>query len=304
MEIQIPFRVEYQTENPVPIPEIVDSLLALQLVLEEAGRNLELFVPGLTVEDVSIRVQEISHGSLKELLLIGLFASFQEDLERDLPALVYELTGVEMPENTHTLLTILALVAIVYGADFIKQAVVDGLRDGPVRQWKKALIADLANATGRSADDVERVLDQRYQKKGRIKQLADASVRFFRPSKRQGDAAILVGDKRIEPRFISDTSDDFQIEEAAKAEKSRKHYGVRLQIHQKDIDRDSAGWAAVADGLHPKRLPMRLVDGVTAEQIWGEDEIIGDVILVSRRKGVDFVPAEIHLVRVKDTGQK
>lgn len=298
MELVVPFRVEYHTEEPVSIPAIIDSLIALQRVLEEAGHNLEEFVHGLTIERVSIRVKEISHGSLKEVLLIGLFAFFQEDLEREIPALIHEFTGVQMPENTHTLLTILALVAIVYGADFIKQIVADKVKDSPIRHWKEALIEDLANRTGRSYADVKKALDDRYSKPSRIKTLGDAAVKFFRPSKQQGDAPILIGDRRIEPPLIADTPDDYVYEDAATAEKSSPHDNVRLQIHQKDIDRENAGWAAIPVGLHPKRLPMKLVDGVTSGHLWDADEVTGDIILISRRRGVDFVPAEIHLTRV------
>lgn len=298
MELVLPFRVEYKTENPVPIPEIVGSLLSLQMLLEEAASNLETFVPGLTIEKIDIRVQEISHGSLREVLLIGLFGVFQDELNHELPELVKEFMGVEMPESTHTLMTILVLVAIVYGADYIKSIVTDGIKETLTASWKKNLIQDLADKTGRSYDETKKALDERYGKPGRIKRLADASVKFFQPSKRQGNAPIDVGNKRIDPRFVEDTEADFVYEEAASAEKSQDLYGVRLRIHQKDIDRETSGWAAIPIGIHHKRLPMKLLDGVTADQVWGNDEITADIVLLSKRKGVDFVPSEIHVIRV------
>lgn len=299
MHLSIPFKTEYKTEHPVPIPEIVDSLLSLQLLLEEAAQNLETFIPGLVVQRVDVRVQEISHGSLRELLLVGVFASFQEELERDIPKIIKEFMGVEVPESTHTLLTVLVLVAIVYGADFIKTMVEQGSNDSLTAEWKLGLIADIATQTGKSPAEVRKVLDERYAKKGRIKQLADASVKFFKPSKDQGNATILIGDRKIEPRFVEDSESDYVYEEASKAEKTKKHYGVLLQIHQKDLDRETSGWAAIPLGIHNKRLPMKLLDGVTPDMIWENDEIVGDIILKSRRVGLSFTPSEIHLVRVK-----
>lgn len=299
MELTVPFRVEYKTESPVPIPEIVGSLLSLQMLLEEASSNLELFVPGLTVEKIDIRVEEISHGSLKEVLLVGLIGVFQDELNHQLPELVKEFMGVEMPENTHTLLTILVLVAIVYGADYVKTIVMNGAKETLTSNWKKNLIQDLADKTGRTYEETQKMLDEKYGKPTRIKRLADASVKFFRPSKRQGNAQIEVGNKRIEPRFIEDTEADFVYEEASNAEKSQNLEAVKLQIHQMDLDRETSGWAAIPTGLHPKRLPMKLVDGVTAEQVWGNDEITADIMLISKRKGADFVPSEIHVLRVR-----
>lgn len=299
MELTVPFRVEYKTENPVPIPEIVGSLLSLQMLLEEASSNLELFVPGLTIEKIDIRVEEISHGSLKEVLFVGLFGVFQDELNQQLPELVKELMGVEMPENTHTLLTILVLVAIVYGADYVKTIVMNGAKETLTSAWKRNLIQDLAEKTGRTYEETQKILDEKYGKPTRIKRLADASVKFFRPSKRQGNAQIEVGNKRIEPRFIADTEADFVYEDASSAEKSQNFEAIRLQIHQMDLDRETSGWAAIPAGLHPKRLPMKLVDGVTAEQVWGSDEITADIVLISRRKGTDFVPSEIHVLKVR-----
>lgn len=298
MEISIPFKVEYKTENPVPIPEIVDSLLSIQQILEEAAANLETFVPGLKLENVVIRVQEISHGSLKEILFIGLFAYFQEDLEREVPALIEEFTGVVMPENTHTLLTILALVALVYGADFVKNLVAGTLRDTPTRVWKRNLIKELAATTGKGEEEVTRLLDERYGPKTKIKQLGDAAVKFFKPSKQQNNAPILIGNQRIDPPLIADVPADYLYEEASEIERSTPHYGVRLEIHQKDRDRENSGWAAVPVGIHPKRLAMKLVDGVIAEDLWEAEELVADIILISKRRGLEFIPAEIHVTRL------
>lgn len=299
MQISIPFKIEYKTEHSVPIPEIVDSLLSLQLLLEEAAQNLETFIPGLSIQKVDVRVQEISHGSLRELLLVAIFAAFQEELEKGVPAIINEFLGIEVPQSTHTLLTVLVLVAVVYGVDYIKELVSPENDASLTKQWKASLIADVAAETGKSPDDVKKILDKRYGKKGRVKQLADASVKFFKPSKDQGNAPILVGNRRIEPQFVEDTEANYVYEEASKVEKTKKYYGVVLQIHQKDLDRETSGWAAIPVGIHPKRLPMKLVDGVTPDMIWDNDEITADIILKSRRIGLGFTPSEIHVVRLK-----
>jgi hypothetical protein len=220
-------------------------------------------------------------------------------LQRDIPELVKEFTGAELPTSTHALVTLLVVIAIVYGADYIKSLVSNGTKDTLTSEWKRSLIEDLAAKTGRPYAEIKLALDRRYGKSSRLKRLADASVKFFQPSKRQGNALIEIGDKRIDPHFIESTEPDFIFEDVSSAEKSKNIYGVRLQIHQKDIDRENSGWAAVPIGLHSKRLPMKLVDGVTADQVWGNDEITADIVLISKRKGIDFVPSEIHVTRVK-----
>ncbi|TPI15407.1 hypothetical protein FJW06_08375 [Mesorhizobium sp. B4-1-3] len=300
MEIQIPFKVEYQTAASVPIPEIINSLLALQRVLEEAGKNLENFVPGLTVLKVDVRVQQISTGSLKEILAVGLFALFQDELRQELPQLIHDQTGYQVPANADTLLVILALVAIVYGADFVQKLVLGKVHDTPTQLFKRALIKDLAQRSGRSEKDVKAFLDKRYGVKSRIKQLGDSAVKFFMPSKKQANAPILVNDTTIDSSTVADAPMDYAYQDAAQTEKSRHHDDVTLEIHAQDKDREASGWAAVPVGLHDKRLRMKLMDAATPEQLWGRDRVKGDIVLVSKRVGLDFEPSEIHLVRIHD----
>ncbi len=45
---------------------------------------------------------------------------------------------------------------------------------------------------------------------------------------------------------------------------------------------------------------MKLVDGVTPEQLWNRDEVTADVVIKYRQSGEGFEPYEIHLTRVKD----
>lgn len=299
MKIEIPFSIEYKTAQAVPIPEIIDSLRSLQIVLEDAGRNLENFVPGLTVQKLDIRVQEITHGSLKELLFVGLFYAIQEDLDKNMPQIFEDLTGIAVAEKYETLLVVLSLTAIVYGADYVQKLLLNTTQDTPIRVFKKSLIRDLARETGKSKKDVEQILDKRYGAKSKLKQLGHTAVRFFQPSKSQGDAAIAVGKKIIIPsKTVRDAPADYLYESTEKLEKSNRHDRVKLEIHAQDKDRDASGWAAIPIGLHDKRLKLKLLDAARPEQLWGKDSIVGDIMLVSKRVGLDFEPNEIHLTQI------
>lgn len=214
--------------------------------------------------------------------------------------MVEEVTGISVPASMDTLLVVLALVAIVYGADFVQKLVLNKVGDTPTKLWKKELIRELADRSGKDPKEVEAFLDERYKVKSRIKQLGDSAVKFFIPSKRQGNAPILVNDVAVDSRKVADAPSDYAFEEAASTEKSHHHYGVELDIHQKDKDRDTVGWAAVPVGLHPDRLRMKLMDAVSPEQLWGRDRVKADIVLLERRVGLDFEPYEIHVERVYD----
>lgn len=299
MKIDIPFSVEYKTANAVPIPEIIDSLRCLEIILQDAGKNLENFIHGLEVQKLDIRVQEISHGSLKELLVVSLIYVFQEDLENNMPDIFEDLTGIAVAEKYETLLVILSLAAIIYGADYVQKLLLNTTQDTPIRLFKKNMIKALAAETKKSEEEVEKILDDRFGAKTKLKQLGHTAVRFFKPSKSQGNAAISVGRNIIiSPKTVQDAPADYLHEEAEKLEKSDHHYRVNLEIHAQDKDRDSLGWAAIPKGLHDKRLKLKLMDAAEPEQLWGKDLIVGDIVLVSKRVGLDFVPSEIHLSQI------
>ena len=67
------------------------------------------------------------------------------------------------------------------------------------------------------------------------------------------------------------------------AETARQFRGVELELHAQDKDREASGWAAVPKGISDKRLKMRLVDGVSPNELWGRDQIYGDVHAIVAR---------------------
>ena len=45
---------------------------------------------------------------------------------------------------------------------------------------------------------------------------------------------------------------------------------------------------------------MKLVDGVTPDRLWNRDRVVADIVIKSKRVGIDFEPYEIHLLNVLD----
>jgi hypothetical protein len=57
----------------------------------------------------------------------------------------------------------------------------------------------------------------------------------------------------------------------------------------------------VPKGITERRLKMKLVDGVTPNELWGHDAVKGDIIVLYKRVGTDVVPTEIHLTKILDS---
>lgn len=300
MDVQVPFRVEYKTASQVPISEIIGSLQSLQAILEDSGSTLEKLIPGLEIREIKVDVEKISVGSLREWLIVGFLIAFQQDLESEVPALIEALTGEAVPAEFNTLVSVLAVAIIVYGASAAKDIVVSVSVNREIKRQKDALITEVAELTGNTPEKVEALLDDRYQKPKLLKRLANNSIQFFKPSKSQDNAPVTVNKIHITRNFIESVPDSFLLEDANDNETAKPHEKIELEIHAQDRDRDTVGWAAVPLGLHTKRLRMKLLDDVDAAQLWGKDRVKGDIMLIQKRVGLEFVPSEIHLTRIYD----
>ncbi|MEO3480296.1 hypothetical protein AAFO90_21855 [Phaeobacter sp. CAU 1743] len=64
-----------------------------------------------------------------------------------------------------------------------------------------------------------------------------------------------------------------------------------------NINRDIP-WAAVAQGVSDKRLKLKFLDGVSAKDLWGQETVVGDIVLVSKLTSDGYMPTEIHLTSV------
>lgn len=299
MQINVPFRVEYLTDEAVPLAEIIEALISAKTLIEEGSYSLPLFIPGLSIEKLEINVKQISQESpLREIFIVALYATSQKSLEESIPLLFENVTGIHVPDEFQNLFTICVMVLIFYGAAAAKDIIAGAISESSARAKLREMVAELSKLTGLPEDVVQRRLDERYKPTSRLKMLASTAIRFVLPSRKRR-APILVGDQRIEPRILSDFPDEYELDEANNTEKSEPFSGI-LYIHAQDRDKENSGWAAVPQGVSEKRLKMRLVDGVTADQLWNRDKVVGSGVIKYKRTGQSFVPSEIHLGRIFD----
>lgn len=299
MRVEIPFNVVYDVENATSLEDVIQGLISIKLLIEEGGHNLPHFVPGLQVERVQVNVTAITQQSpLREILLVGIYLAVQKDLEKEVPKMIEIITGTQPPEEFKTILTLSVLIVIFYGAAYVKDLLVAAKTDNKLRKQMNAIIKDLAERTGNSEDYIKKFLDDRYMPKNRIKALAAAAFGFFRPSKAQNNSKIHINETLIDRPIIAEVPQEYAYEQIMHSENSEAHYGIELELHAQDRDRETSGWAAVPKGLSDKRIKMKLLDGVTPNELWGRNSIKGDIMIKFKRTGSEMTPTEIHLTRI------
>lgn len=293
------FSVRYLTEGSVPIRDIIESLQGTDTVLQEMSRLLPHFIDGLQVEKLEIKVREVAQESpLREVFLVALFLAFQKQLEEEVPNLITDATGIIISDRFDTIVTVVALIVVFYGVGAIKDLVTGNGPAGAAEVQLSSLISELSTATGKTENSIREVLAKRYGEKAMWRRLANATSRFFAPSKRQESAPVEVNNRRFDHDLIQEIPAEYLVEDASDAHLSRNFQNARLELHAQDRDHSGRGWAAIIREISESRIRLKLMDDVNAEEVWGHDIVNGDVTVIYDRIGTEMVPKEIHLNRV------
>lgn len=293
------FSVRYLTDDPVPIRDIIASLQGVEATINEMARLLPIFIDGLQVEKVEIKVRQVAQESpLRELFAVALFLAFQKQLEDEVPQLITDATGMIIPDRFDTVVTVLTLIIVFYGAGALKDLVFGQGQGGAAQAQLDGLIAELATDIGKPEKYIRDTLAERYAEKTLWRRLANATSRFFAPSKRQDSAPVEFNGRFIPQDVVRDVPAEFLVEDASDEHPSRTFTNVLLELHAQDRDHSGRGWAAVVEGVSGQRLRMKLMTEVSAAELWNRDRVRGDVTVIYEKIGIDLVPREVHLHRV------
>lgn len=300
MRHDTPFSVRYLTDDPVAIRDIIESLQGVETILGEMANVLPDFVDGLLVQKIEVRVRELAQESpLRELFVVALFLAFQKDLEKEVIGGIEHATGYHVPSNLDTIVTVLALILVFYGVGAIKDLVVGKVVAGPSERMLDGLVSELSADTGKSPEYIRKRLDDRYGDKTLWKRLANATSRFFGPSKRQHSAAMEVNARSIDHDTVKDVPAQYLIEHESDERPTRPFTNVALELHAQDKDNSGKGWAAVPRGITDQRLRLKLMPEVSPSEVWGHNLVHGDIHIVYEKVGLDLVPKVIQLDKVR-----
>lgn len=298
MQYDTDFFVRYETNDPVPIADIIASLQGIEIAVREAAAFLPYILPGVDIQRVDVRVREVAQNSpLRELYFIAMFAAFQKGLEDEVPYAIEHLTGVAISEKWDTLVTVTVLTVLFYGVGALRNMLV-GAPDGPAQDQLNSLIKEMAHLTSFSEEQIREKLDARYSKRKPWQRLADAIGKAFRPSKRQASAPMLVNGRHLDHLVVRDVPSDYIVDNLDDHSPFRSFDDVTLEIHAQDRDHGGKGWAAVIPTIADRRIPLKLMTGLKASDLWGQNEVRGDVIVLYDRVADGMVPKSIHLQRL------
>jgi len=241
---------------------------------------------------------------LKELFAYALVLAYQEDLEKEVPQLFEQLTGIQVSDRYDTIITVLVALIAIHGIWKAFDALFPGKDKSPIEQTRATLLRRAAELTGVAAERILgalMVLFTGRQHRG----LVLASQKVFAPTRAQPRASISSqGTVLIEPETVSQAQAAAGLpyegnpDEEAPKKDSQFYRNVRIILHAMDKDRKKTGWAGHIPSVSDERIPMHLEKTVKPEAIFGKNEITGDILLTREEdENGDMQPKEFLLIQ-------
>ena len=281
-----PHSIEYTMEEGLSLGEIAESLLAQQALVDRLPIVLEAALPGVIVDHVKISLKEAEAGSLREEFLVAMFLAFQGDVEEEIVSVVQGLTGIEILDQHKTIVTLLVILVVLYGARIIYKKFVE--KSGKSDDGPSSIQGDyntVLNIAAKNLHVSETDLDGAVAdavNEGRQKGLWTAIRRFLRPAQKGGGSAIKAhGEVVVSSEAVQEFPSDADVSELEEVAPMTPLTGVRLRILALDRQKRQTGWAAsFPDGeVDRPRVILDLYPTVSLDELSRAEIINADVIV-------------------------
>lgn len=274
----LPLSFYFETKLPVPIDELVRSLLAL----EKIAAKVPLFLgnlSGTAIDLHELKVEKIESGSLKEILELTLSFLSEEEKEK----FVKWLNETKMGRATKIAavgglasiaVLLIASTAITAYDTFTKS-------DTPSIQANNNIIINVgADAIGVSQEHLATAVAASMS--GDKKKVVKAALDFVRPASGENGGSIHAGESKVSAVAFSHEAardapaqPDFRVRDI-----DLKYENTVVQIRVLDRDKTSGGWKATLPSVaENKRLSLYFNDGLEPGKASTEAEIKADVIV-------------------------
>lgn len=298
-EIRLPLTIVYETSGVTPIADVIEALQATDVLVRDAISLLPSLIDGLEVSSSSLNVRALTQESpLREAFVVALLAIYGPALDQEIPPMLKDVFNVSVSDKYDSIVTVLFLAVVFYGGGLAIDAIKKTAADSGPRRMLNDLIALLSLETGKSEQDIRKILEAKFDKPSTVRRLISKSKRFFLPSQKDRNAPVVVDRDRIGSEIVRDVPYVDEAEKSVDLNRYTPHEDVELELHAMDRDKSSTGWAAVAKGVCSKRLKVRVMEPVQPSDLWSRSSVKADIVLVSKLTANGYAPSEIQVTSV------
>jgi hypothetical protein len=289
------YEVKYTNKYPVPIPEIIESLKAIEDLIKRSPAFIEKACGGAKIVQTEIYIDSLYSGSLFERFCIKFVFKDEDNYNK-----AKEVIG-DMAESNDMIKYLLAAViggTMVYG---IQAALPAGSPQSQISAYNNKISSSIVNLGGTiniTEQEVKDLFDNMKDKKG----LAKSAVNAIKPAKLDSNAKIEFvefGDLNINQEFINESPNEYTA--PVPDEKDEKYSNVRVLIYASDRDKIDSAWAGIVPGVVDSRVKFELAEGIDPSKLHGHTTINADITVTSRfiKSKKRYEPKLVELSNIK-----
>ncbi|QFT23554.1 hypothetical protein FIV02_18430 [Pseudomonas sp. THAF187a] len=289
--LETSYTINYTTKKPIPIPEIVDALQALERIIKRTPAFIEKYYEGIIITETQVYVETIQAGSLREELLIKYLFRTKDNYDQ-----AKELAGKILEDNE----VIKYLVAMGVGATLVYGGSLLSNTESPtappaITAYNNQII-NIGGDIEMKAQDIEAVLKGITDKKS----LARDAVKVVKPAKNDPESSIEIGDLSaltIDRKLVAVFPESY--EPPLPTERSTRYERQKIVIDASDRHKHGTGWGGVVPSLFQSRVKFVLDEMVDPALLHGRTNAIADISVIER-----YVPSkkayEVKEVLIED----
>jgi hypothetical protein len=296
--------IVYSNEKPLPVQDVVDSLLAM-------GRLSERVLPGVlkkltqaTVLEVKLLVDGIEQGSFKESFWLQLIFDNERSLKRfqkavrelDWAGMYKELPPKGSPVTKAVFLSAVTAALVAYAVSRFTAGEATPEERALIQANNNTIIAIGAEAYQVSPEAFASIIESAVR--DRKKDVTQAAAHILAPAHREPDATVKFGEAAVMPSEVVRMMPKDVTGEPHESEEEFED--ALVDIRQMNRDSSTSGWRARLDGVFDDRVKLTLGDEVTINDLAGKLEVRARVVVryrMSERRG-GMVPVEITLLEL------
>lgn len=293
----------YPDNHDIPLSDIAATLIAHERLLPVVSHILEKSLQGLTVQKISINLDDIKRSSLSETFFVAIFVVFQDELGEEVPAIIERITGYNIDDRYDTIITVLFLIALYAGTTkLLGKLKKEGAAPPPsIHGDYNTYINIAARDLNVSRERIQAAVESALGPK-RLPSVMRAAIDLFRPAKRGGNGRIIpLGLPEISQQSVSEFPSDVALAEMEDDTVPLAFPDATLRIRAIDRDKSDRGWAGIleAEGVKTKRLPVKLYPTIDREALAALRVAQVEAILESSiTEDGETKPKRIHILKV------
>ncbi|XAI95386.1 hypothetical protein [Leptolyngbya phage Lsp-JY19] len=292
--------VVYSNERPLPVEDVVRSLLAINRLSTKALPKVLSKLTKSKVVEVRVLVEGFEHGSFKENYLLQLFFGSERSLKRflkatrsvDIAAMTKELPLSDRPVIQGVILGTAIAGLVAYGVlQYVGPTAAPDQR-ALIEANNNTIIAIGAEAYNIDPKTFAEVIESVAGK--RKKDVAAAAAHILAPAHREPGATVVMGGSaEISNDLVRNMPTNLQFEDEEDFEEA--HEDVLIDIRTTNRDSATRGWRGHIPSMFNERVRLTLGDDVEIKDLAGKLEVRANVRVVYRNRAGqdDPVPVEI-----------